>query len=131
MAAPRGFKAVANLDQLDDTQLVDLVLSNWHKLNDALKAGQSVETLQRLLTLELKRGEYARPNIAERIRSALMRALTQRSSEALAKLLFVLNHGGLNEQREKADREMCVDLALDLGLDLEQAEAIFYSAKGL
>jgi hypothetical protein len=89
MAAKRGFKAVA-LEDLSDEQLEELVLSNWHKLNTALKHGQSADTLRRLLRLELRKGASARPNVAERIRSALFRVLTVRASQELANALAVL-----------------------------------------
>lgn len=95
MANKKGFKAVS-LESLDDDHLEEMVLSNWHKLNAALKAGQSIDTLRRLLYIELKKCACARPVIAERIRSSLSRAIAQRSRNALVNALEVLSQPEAN-----------------------------------
>ena len=82
MGAPRGFEALANLDQLGNDELNSLVLSNWLKLNRALKAGQPLPVLRRLLCLELERGPSVRLVIAERLRAAVSRALAREHEQA-------------------------------------------------
>lgn len=126
MSAPRGFKAVAILDELDDKQVVELVLSNWHKLNSALKHGQSVDTLRRLLCLELKRGSSARPNFAERIRSSLFRAMTTRASEALQDALTQLGSGAVTAKHEM---QALIEALTMAGLTVEDADEIAEAAK--
>jgi hypothetical protein len=86
MGAKKGFQTVV-LDNLSDEEVNTLVLSNWHKLNAALKNRQSVDNLRRLFRLELARLENARPNVLERIRSSLWRALTVRSKASLKVVL--------------------------------------------
>lgn len=82
MANKKGFKAV-ELETLNDEQLEELVLSNWHKLNNALKAVQPLPVLRRLLMLELAKGSSARPVIAERIRSSISRVIAKKSKRGL------------------------------------------------
>lgn len=92
MGRPMEYSAITNLEAMDDEQLSKLVLSNWHKLNKALTAGQTSTILMKLLVLELKKGANARPNIAERIRSSYFRALTKKSANSLGMLLTRLAH---------------------------------------
>lgn len=116
---------MATLDELEDEQLDELVLSNWHKLNSALKHGQSVDTLRRLLRLELSRGAAARPNIAERVRSALFRAMTQRGAVALVDAINQLAIGGHSSSNETD----LVHSLMEAGLDAQDADSVVAKAR--
>lgn len=123
MANKKGFKAVS-LESLNDSQLDELVLSNWHKLNTALKAVQPIPVLRRLLMIELAKGSSARPVIAERVRSSLSRALAQRSKRGLDELLDVLILPA-----KKLDRDDFLQSTCDIGLEIDEADFVFKKLK--
>ena len=114
MGAPRGFEALANLDQLGNDELNSLVLSNWLKLNRALKAGQPLPVLRRLLCLELERGPSVRLVIAERLRAAVSRALAREHEQACTLVLTKLMLGMKIERAE----------LLAMGFDTTQADQL-------
>jgi hypothetical protein len=118
MANKKGFKAV-ELETLTDEQLEDLVLSNWHKLNNALKAVQPLPVLRRLLMLELAKGSSARPVIAERIRSSISRVMAKKSKRGLDDALEDL----LLPPKKLDYTELVVSL-MNAGLESNEADFI-------
>lgn len=124
MANKKGFNAVS-LEALSDAQLEASVLSNWHKLNAALKAGQPLPVLRNLLVLELSKGSSARPVIAERLRASISRAISQQSARSLVEVMKALSY----QSSELIDEGSFISDCLNLGLDDKEAYDILYKLR--
>lgn len=117
---PRSTRVLTGIASLSDEAVLEGVLGNWHKLNAALACGPSLEELQRLLALELRRGREARPLIVERIRSRIQQLMNSVSKDAAAATLKRLSRG---------EAPSLVDL-LVMGISDAEAKALSVSLSG-
>jgi hypothetical protein len=72
---------------MTDEQVRALALGNWHKLNSVLVNSPSRAELARMLVLELT-SEDPRPEIVERLRSAVARCDTVAGREAARRVML-------------------------------------------